>query len=294
MCFRNFEGLRTGDMSFENFKCIIDNEFPYWHSIMLQGAGEPFLNEDVFHMIAYEKRMGNYVSTFTNATLLDTGTCKRIINSGLDSLRFSLDGATADTFERLRGGADFERVVANIKNFITIMREARGSVKKPKLSITVVAMEENIHEIPDIVSLAAELGINFLEVQAYQQPMNIESTNIHFPNRALAKHCLERAVARGKKIGVKVQIPQSMYQAGAELEDTPVRRNCVSPWVQVYITHDGYVTPCCRNFTSQHYTCGNIFQEPLRRIWNNDKYQKFRTQLRSLRVPTICVNCTAL
>ena len=52
----------------------------------------------------------------TNATLLNDTISKKIIDSGVDVVFFSVDGASKETFEKIRVGANFERVKENIRS----------------------------------------------------------------------------------------------------------------------------------------------------------------------------------
>lgn len=57
------------------------------------------------------------------------------------------------------------------------------------------------------------------------------------------------------------------------------------------ITWEGDVIPCCFD-TEARYKMGNIFEERLEDIWNNEKYQSFRkTILNQQEQMMICKNC---
>ena len=91
-------------------------------------------------MIKYAKDKGILEVQFnTNAMLLTEKISERLIEAGLDRIIFSLDGMTKETFENIRGGANFEKVVNNIKSFINIRNEMGG--KKPCVRIQMVKME---------------------------------------------------------------------------------------------------------------------------------------------------------
>jgi radical SAM protein with 4Fe4S-binding SPASM domain len=75
--------------------------------------------------------------------------------------------------------------------------------------------------------------------------------------------------------------------------EVPKRRNpCHYLWQgPVYIHHDGNVFPCCYMWRGQ--PLGNINQQELTEIWNNDKMQKLRQAHldRKIEAYPDCVNC---
>ena len=72
---------------------------------MLHVAGEALLNKNVFQMIEYATNKGCWVGIHTNATLLTKEMSTRILESSLNSISFSFDGATSKVYEKVRVGA---------------------------------------------------------------------------------------------------------------------------------------------------------------------------------------------
>ena len=54
---------------------------------------------------------------------------------------------------------------------------------------------------------------------------------------------------------------------------------CLVPWFSTYITAKGKVLPCCF-LTDEDHVLGNIHEADFQTIWNGEKYQEFRRQLR--------------
>src|ERR1700730_634661 len=101
-------------MKFEVFTDIID-QFVTMEELHLQGLGEPMMHPRFFDMVEYAVKRGIQVSTNSNLTLVNDRRAERCVTSGLDSLQISIDGSTAETYERIRVRAHFERVVANVE-----------------------------------------------------------------------------------------------------------------------------------------------------------------------------------
>ncbi len=300
MCHRSIIPLSNiGEMSFANFKKIVNPLLPYLQTVWLQGEGEPFLCTDIFKMITYLKRKNVYVNTVTNATLLGKAMARDILSSGLDEIAFSIDGATVRTYEQIRVGAHFKEVTENIRNFASTVENS--SRKKPKLCAFVVAMKENLQELPDIVTLVHKLGLKHLWVQDVQfQQLNAgfateeESLRASATKDDLERQTIEHYIKKALALTHKYNL-QILRYGGKSLFDrltiTYSRQKCTWPWTSAYITWDGRVSPCCIPST---YLCGDLSQESFKMIWNNKKYHHFRNRLKTGEMPYQCVNCSFL
>ncbi len=117
-------------------------------------GGEPFLASENFRIWENWAEDGAAVSCHvtTNGTIWN-----RRVESILDilpmSFAVSLDGATAATVERIRAGADFSTVMANIDRFL-----AHADANGTDVSLTYCLMLDNWRELPDFLLLADELG----------------------------------------------------------------------------------------------------------------------------------------
>ena len=80
-------------------------------------------------MVKYAHDAGLVTRFHTNGTLLDEDKSRRLIEAGLDQFAFSFDGYDAETNERIRVNADFEKTVGNIVRFLEIKKEI--GVRKP-------------------------------------------------------------------------------------------------------------------------------------------------------------------
>src|SRR5918911_918913 len=135
-------------MPFENFTRIVD-EFTALDHLHLQGLGEPMMHPRFFDMVDYAAAKGIRVTTNSNITLLNARRAELCVTSGLDWLHVSIDGATAQTYERIRVRAHFERVMRNL-DLLLSARERLGSAR-PHVCMVAVVMREKLHEPPDLV-----------------------------------------------------------------------------------------------------------------------------------------------
>ena len=83
--------------------------------IFFGGFGEPLSHPDIFTWIRRAKSIGCRVEAITNGTLLDYETSRRIVESGLDFLWVSIDGATPESYADVRLGAELPAILENMK-----------------------------------------------------------------------------------------------------------------------------------------------------------------------------------
>ncbi len=121
--------------------------------ILAFSGGEPSIRPDIETLIHYAAKNGMYVAMATNGTTLTKERVIRLKKAGLQYVQISLDGATAETHDNFRGipGA-FERTVRGIKNAV----DAGLFVE-----IATTVTKFNYHEIPGIIELTDELGVNW-------------------------------------------------------------------------------------------------------------------------------------
>lgn len=96
--------------------------------LYLSGFGEPLLDNRLPAFIAHAKdRQIENISLVTNGYLLTTTMAADLIEGGLDEIIISTDGFTEETYEKIRIGLKFERLVENIKNLSSLKK--RKTVK---------------------------------------------------------------------------------------------------------------------------------------------------------------------
>ncbi len=145
------QGIRPekGRMDFDLFKKIVDElvDHPETFFMSLQGGGEPLLHPELFDFLDYlhQKKPGIRSQLSTNGTLLTEEKSIKLLESGLVEIFFSVDGATRETFETLRAGAEFDKVLVNINRFLELKKELSAKVTT---GVCMVRQKANEAEIP--------------------------------------------------------------------------------------------------------------------------------------------------
>lgn len=112
-------------------------------------GGEPMLHPLFFEMVDSICRTGAQLKIETNAHCLDAARCGRLADSGVKAVQVSLDGASPNTYNRMRARGNFEQALEGIR----LLRSAKVPVE-----INFSPTCFNVHEIEAVIDLAYELG----------------------------------------------------------------------------------------------------------------------------------------
>jgi radical SAM protein with 4Fe4S-binding SPASM domain len=285
----------AGAMPLAMLRRLVD-DVPGLRQLTLQGLGEPLLAPDLLEMIGYAKSRGIRVGFNSNATLLGRDRADELVAAGLDWLHVSLDGADASTFEGIREGADFDRVLANLAGLVAAKRAAGSPT--PWLRVVFVAMRRNVAQLPELVALLAGIGVSELRVQnlshsfgdtdpagAYREIREYAADQALWTgaDRRAAQRAYDAAGRVARANGVVLRLPDA-----ARADRTP---GCGWPWDSAYVTSQGVVQPCCMVMGDDRVFLGRLDERSFGEIWAGPRYQEFRRRLRDGDPPEVCRGC---
>jgi radical SAM protein with 4Fe4S-binding SPASM domain len=299
----------AGAMPLAMLRGLLD-DLPDLRQLTLQGLGEPLLAPDLLPMITDAKRRGVRVGFNSNATLLNRRRAEQLVDSGLDWLHVSLDGADADTFESIRDGASFDTVVANLAGLAEAKRVAGSDT--PWIRAVFVAMRRNVAQLPDLVALLGRLGVGELRVQNLSHSFSDTDPAGEYQDirgyarrealwggadEAAAAQAFARARRVADSVGVTLRLPRLGAPAsGRQAPDSAAdggspRVRCGWPWDSAYVTSQGTVQPCCMVMGDDRVTLGSLADQTFPQIWAGPAYQEFRRRLTGDQPPEVCRGC---
>lgn len=302
MCLVSYRpkiGKREGSMSYGMFRRLVD-ELPGLERLTLQGLGEPLLAPGIIDMISYASARGIAVGFNTNAQLLTPERSARLAGSGLSWLCVSVDGAVAETYEAIRGGARFARLEEHVPALMdAIARRGAG----PDVSLVFVAMRRNIGELPDVVRLAARWGVPKVRVQNLSHSFDDTDPSGSYADirrfaaeqalwtgqdHARAQEAFDQARVVAGELGCELRLPRLDESEAPAAQG----RGCDWPWRSAYVTHRGSVQPCCMVMGSDRVALGDVNDASFGTIWEGAAYGEFRTLLESDDPPDVCRGCS--
>jgi radical SAM protein with 4Fe4S-binding SPASM domain len=260
LCATTFResSLPKGKLTLENATKIIDR-FPALLVLNLSLWGEPFLNKQIFNIIKYARSKKIEVIIQSNFSLshFDEQMAQSIIDSDLNVLWLSIDGASQETYEMYRRRGDYRLVIKNLELLRRLQMDQRK--KYPLVTWKMVVNKFNEHEVNVAKDAAERMGVEFLAVEIY--------TPEH----------LKREWKPGVNIngfGVRTH--------------TDRHDDCYQLWQVMTVNFNGDVFPCCGEWSPQD-ALGNVLREPVSRIWNSAEYRKRRANNKS--GPPACDLC---
>jgi MoaA/NifB/PqqE/SkfB family radical SAM enzyme len=261
--------------------CRIIDQLPHVTHALISGIGEPLLDPHIIDRIQYARSKGISTSFFTNATLLTPDKAMELINTeGLVNINVSIDAGNPETYEKIRIGANFLDVCSNIESFVK--KRSEMGKNKPLLSVWMVAMRENIREIPALIQTLGELGVNNLSLHHIYEAEETKGQQISPKDMEI--------IQEYKKSAAKQNFVLSFRKLPDENTNKPETRTCIFPWETVYINATGWINPCCYSYHDKSTYFGNIFDSNFREIWNNKSYVSFRHELKT-GMPDCCLKC---
>ncbi|HZT09187.1 MAG TPA: radical SAM protein [Chloroflexota bacterium] len=288
-------------MEWRIFEAILD-QLPGLEELHLQGLGEPMMHPRFFDMVRFATARGVRVSTNSNCTLLTPRRAEECVRSGLDWLHASVDGATRDTYERIRVRAQFDRLLDNIGS----LRSAKARLESdlPHMRLVMVLMRENLHELPEIVRLAHAFAFEAVFVQHLCHDFGESSLPDRYrPMREFVQRQtllgsdeeqVHRVFAEARdvadQLGVELRLPNLRPRPHAPGVPGPDR--CAWPWSGAYVSYQGIAMPCCMVATPDRANLGNMGNGGVAAIWWGPEYARFRQQLASDRPPGVCEACS--
>ncbi len=276
--------------------------FPSLKRVVLHGIGEPLLNKQLPALVHFFKSKGAYVLFNSNVLLLNRRTAERLLQSGLDELRASLDAGSASTYAHVRNSPNYSRAIRNIET-LTQLRSKNGR-SRLKVSAWMVATRENIHDLPQLIELAARIGVAEVYLQRLVYPLDGPGCGLAAPQQTLVnppadvQRLIDTSLQLSRRLDVTLNASgldtPARSLSGAPESEAPWRR-CRRPWEVAYITAGGNVLPCCiAPFSTLDYPSlilGNVFAQNFAAIWQGATFRRFRAAHQSLSPAPCCRGC---
>ncbi len=236
--------FRKQFMDIELFKKIIDDltQFPERLKVLrVNGQGEPLLNPNLPDMIRYakEKKVADFVELITNGSKLCPCLNQKLIDSGIDRIRISIEALDSEGYKDICGAnIEFSELLSNIKDLHDRSGKCEIYCKIVDVAVPTEADKnrffELFGEICDrfFIDNVIPLWSDFDELE-----MNSSVTGVH----------------------------------GQAVRNVNV---CPFPFYSLIINPDGEVTVCCADW-KRKLIVGDLKTESMKEIWNGKKLRDF-------------------
>lgn len=289
ICEHTYWTEKPRHMTFEQFKRVVD-QFPGLKWVGMTGIGSGFLNPDYMKMLRFLKEERRcFVEFFDHFFLLGEEISRDLVQMGINKIWVSLESASRDSYNSIRVGSDFDRVLENLRAMMRVKREMKSPI--PELWFHFIINRHNIGEMEDYVDLVAELA---------QQEKGLSAPIIYW-TRLLAFDEVEdlvavpsrdRMVAIEKKCRAKGIFPILNENVAC---DKPM--SLCTKWNEPFVLVTGHLQPCCalneandRPYQEEHAFL-NVLENDFRRWWRSPQKSEFLANLKQGVVNPVCKNC---
>ncbi len=221
-------------------------------------------------------------SLYTNGNVLTDEMAEALIDSRLEQFVVSIGEAKKETYERIRAGGRFERVISNIKKLAALKNQR--SVTHPKICANLTLIRTNIEELPDFVDLAHEIGITEIRGRHLILNKGLGMNDEVILDVSHANRLIEEGEKKAKSFGMDFFVPKYPVASDA--------KQCRAPWERLYISSNGDVSVCPR--IHKYEKIGNLIEQSLASIIHGDELNDLKDQFeRSDFKNPVCEICMA-
>jgi len=183
------------------------------YSIKFNWRGEVSINPFLVEAIKYAKQKGILeVAINTNGLPKQQDLLIECVKSGLDRIIFSVDGFSKETFETVRIGANYEKLIENINDLLKYKKN--NNLVKPFVRVQMVRTNVNQHEVSDYIEYWTD---------------RVDDVRVN--------DVMDRGQGTELMMGDQVAIG---------------RTRCPQPFQRMIIGRDGRVSPCCADWNQEY------------------------------------------
>ncbi len=255
-----------GYMSDEVVDRLVENVAKYKiEGVRFSRWGEPTFHPKFVEIVKKFKATGTLVHFNNNGSILTDEQMAELIDAGLDSIKFSFQGATEGTYNEMRHGGDYANLLRRIHKF----HELRGDRALPYIQISTSITGETAEDVElfkaDVADYCDYYNVGYTQLSH----INVDAMNI----------------------------PEEEKQKIRELKEQEslekVRRQvCAEVYDKLSFNWNGDATLCCADYDN-FMIIGNIMDMDMKQLFNSYAANQYRDIITKGQLGRIecCANC---
>ena len=268
MCYTINHAEKKYTLDIIDIERVLDECHEHNLPALVVGLGsEPLLYKGMKSVLEKAKNSGVMdIFLGTNGVLLSGEMSEFLVKNEVARLEISLDAATPDTYKKVRGKDELQRIEANIMRFIEIRKSHKSEL--PVLRLCFCVQELNYKEVDMFKDKWKDIAdyIDFQQLIDFSEVDKFRSKDfVDFSDSP-------------------VKVP-----------DSPVEKmesHCAYPFNSLHVWSNGNVTPCCTFYAkTETLVLGNIKESTLEELWNGEKINNIRHQLLAGEPNAVCKAC---
>ncbi|WP_295159004.1 radical SAM protein [uncultured Brachyspira sp.] len=235
--------------------------------VTLFGWGEPTMHPNFIDILKYLNDFPVRKYFVTNGMRLDK-IKNALFDYRVDIMAISLDGAKAETNDRIRYGGNFDIIIKNIRDIVKEKKER--NLNYPYMNFVMALMDSNIEELPKLIELAFDIGLE--EVKGVYLTVFTDSllNETLYNKQDKVIKIFDEALELANKLNIKLKLP---FIQGYDIAEDKYHKDCFVAWRDFFLASDGYVRPCqstaLKFLNFENY---DNFED----MWNSKEFQEFR------------------
>jgi glycosyltransferase involved in cell wall biosynthesis/MoaA/NifB/PqqE/SkfB family radical SAM enzyme len=262
--------------------------------------GEPLMYKGIEGIFELSQKHGIKINLTTNGTFpkLKVEDWAKLIVPNTTDVKISWNGATAETAEKVMKGLNYNQVLENVKEFVAFRNKLFTETGwYCRITFQLTFMQNNMHELADIVKLAAELGIDRVKGhQLWTHFEEIKSLSMKATKESVAnwneyvKQAYEAQENFRKPNGEKVILENIIPLHDNEAKEVPEEYECPFLSKELWISATGNISPCCApdNLRKSLGDFGNISTTTIEDVLQSSVYTEL---VSNYKTKPLCKTC---
>lgn len=245
-------------------KIMLDAYTAGARDIGLYATGEPFMYKKLANVVRKAKDIGyDYVFITTNGALANPKKAQPVIDAGLDSVKFSINAGTRESYKKVHKKDDFELVIENVRWWNKYVTEKNLPLK---MYVSMVPTPTTQGEYDNLISLVGDC----LNQEVDQRQCSNQGGNMLENNDIVEID--ERSILGTLKTDQYTDI-------------------CPDPFNRVVVSSEGYMTACVVDYQNA-LIVADLNNENVKDAWHGEKFRSLRKMhLKKDMKGIICHNC---
>lgn len=232
--------------------------------ITFYATGEPLIFPLLSEYIRFAKQLGyEYVFLTSNGALSTNSKMKNIIDAGLDSIKFSVNAGTRESYKQVHGKDDFDKVINTIKEWDQYRKKSASKLKMFVSFIPTQITKDEYHLLLQAIG-------DYIDQEVDQRECSNQGGNMLENNKY-------------EEIN-----PENIL---GTLKTHQLTSVCPDPFNRITISSEGYLTACVVDYQNALVTA-DLSKVSIADAWNNEEFQQLRKKhLEDKLEGTLCYNC---
>lgn len=262
--------------------------------------GEPLMYNNIERIFELSKKHGIKINLTTNGTFPRYKVEKwaELIVPTTTDVKISWNGATKETTEKVMTGLDFNHVLENVKVFVAFRNKYYTETGYYcRITFQLTFMQNNMHELVDIIKFASELGIDRVKGhQLWTHFEEIKDLSMRANKKSIAqwndyvKQAYKAQELFRKPNGDKVILENIIPLQDNEDKKIPEEYECPFLTKELWISATGKISPCCApdNLRKSLGDFGNISMTTIEDVLQSSDYTEL---VNNYKAKSLCKTC---